>query len=307
MLWLLVRAQAFSVARSSSLFDTLDFSTPCLPRTTRSRRPKCARLRQTGRGPLSESRKSTWREATMLWLLVRPLVSFTATATRTCSSSQPRPKTASSARWHPKLCRTSSAAMQWKMEFRKMEVSLSTVVKAGQRLSSTTTRSTLKAASPLQWEIIISPAQRMAARPRLSTHLAIRRIPMERCESSCTIPQCRSRTALPHLPLRRRMCKLCRLPGPMPSSLSPRLTLREAITWQLRPRQQASSTAMATRMCSSSPPKRLMRSSVQKLRMPCHTLSGTRRLRTVTPRMPVSPSTAARAGRTWFSKTTRST
>jgi len=154
---------------------------------------------------------------------------------------------------------------------------------------------------PLQWEITTSRAQAMEARPRLSTHSATSATTTAKSASFCTTR--RFHFAFPY---RRQKCKLCRVPGPMPSNRSRRRILLEAITLPLQPKRQASSTATATRTCSSSPPRRLMRSSVRRPRMPCHTSWGTRRLRTVTPRTPVSPSTAARAGRTWFSKTTRS-
>mmetsp|Transcript_49799 Transcript_49799/g.89426 ORF Transcript_49799/g.89426 Transcript_49799/m.89426 type:complete len:239 (-) Transcript_49799:122-838(-) len=233
---------------------------------------KCKRHKQIGPALSRASPRRILREATMSQPLVRRQLSCMATDTQMCSSSQPKQLTHHSGLRLPMPCLTLLERMQLRKAMMRTVALQSMVAKAGQRSSSTITRLTSTAMLLSPWAPTTSPVLKTAARPRWSTPSATRRMTMARFASSCTTHRCRS---LPlRLPSPSRKLKTLKRPGQVPLQESPKSTLMQATTSLQLVRPQASCTAMAKQMCSSSQPRQPMCRSGLKLPMPCLTLSG---------------------------------
>jgi len=206
----------------------------------------------------------------MLPQLRKQQVSCMDTATRRCSSSQQRQLRHSFAQALPMQCPISLGAMQSKAAMRRTPVLPSTAARDGQMSSSRTTRQIGPATLPLPWGTTTSPVPKLGTRRRLNIPLATRRQKITRSGSSSTTLPCPMTLKLP-LSFQRRKFRMHKPPGLVPSSRSPRRTLREETMLQQPPRQQGSCTATVTRRCSSSPQRLQRPSSGQAPTMPCLT------------------------------------
>ena len=104
-----------------------------------------------------------------------------------------KPTKAAEAQFRPTAqmpCPTLLDTRQSRRVILRMLASPSTVERNGQMWFLTTTKLMSLAMLPLPWATTSSQAQQMAARPKLSTPLATRRMRMARCASSSTIRQC---------------------------------------------------------------------------------------------------------------------
>merc|ERR1740121_3497084 len=101
------------------------------------------------------------------------------------------------------------------------------------------------------------------------------------------------------------MCSMRRTSGQTPSRSYLKLASLMVTTSARLPWPLVSCTAMAIPMCSSSRPRRLNTPSAPLRARPCPTLLAARLCQVATTRTQASPLTAARAGRTWSSRTTR--